>query len=303
MANTHRVISTALNLRSEPKVAPATRIATLHEGQEVRKLGESTVINWWQIEAALHGVAVGGYVNSQFLGPIAAVLQTPAVAPGPGIPAVHLVRAALVARSHEGGRAHALNEPGSPRRPAGSAAAKVAALHAIVQWLEVEQSARYLPKGGKTFCNIYAYDYCYLAQAFLPRVWWMREALRKLEQGTAVTPAYGTTVSELNANSLHQWFDDYGADFGWRRVASVDDLQRSANQGAVAVISGRNADGNRPGHIVAVVPEKPAVQAQRTGGVVTRPVQSQAGASNFRYGGTVWWTSSKFSGFSFWVHD
>ncbi len=303
MSNTHRVIATALNLRSAPKVTPATRIATLGEGQEVRKIGDSTVAGWWQIDTTLHTATLRGYVNSAHLGPIAAVLAMPAVAAGGGIPAVHLERVDLVARAQNGRRPFALNEPGAPTRAAGTAAARVKALHAIVTWLKVDSFARYLPGGGKTYCNIYAYDYCFLAQAYLPRVWWKRDALRQLEQGTAVAPAYGTTVSEMNANSLFEWFDDFGDDFGWRRVASVDELQTQANLGAVAVISGINADRNRSGHIVAVVPETATAKAQRSGGIVTRPVQSQAGASNFQYGGTVWWTSSRFSDFSFWVHE
>ena len=304
MSNTHLVTATALNLRSQPKVTPATRVATLGYGQEVRKLADSATANWWQIETTLHGARLRGHVNSQYLAQISAAQAIPAVAPAGGTPPVHLTRSDPVTRSQAGRRAFALNEVDAPtRQAAANAANKVRALHTIIQWLQVDRSIRYAPGGGKTFCNIYVYDYCYLAKAFLPRVWWTRAALQKLDQGIAVTPEYGTTVVELNANSLYQWFNDFGDDFGWRRVASVDDLQTAANQGAVAIISGLNANPNRSGHIVAIAPETAAFTAQRAGGVVTRPVQSQAGASNFQYGGNVWWTSSRFQASSFWIHD
>jgi len=303
MPNTHRVTATALNLRSQPKVTPTTRVATLGHGQDVGKIAESAVAGWWQIETTLHGVVLRGYVNSQHLAPIIVTPAIPVVAPAGGIPPVHLIRPGVVARSQAEGRAFALNEAGAPTRLAGAATSKVRALHAIIQWLQVERSLRYARGGGKTFCNIYAYDYCHLAQAFLPRVWWTRAALRKLDQGIAVTPVYGTTVTELNANSLYQWFNDFGDDFGWRRAPTLDDLQTAANQGAVAIISGLNANPNRSGHIVTIAPETTAFTARRAGGVVTCPVQSQAGAINFQYGGTVWWTSLRFQAFSFWIHD
>jgi hypothetical protein len=31
--------------------------------------------------------------------------------------------------------------------------------------------------------------------------------------GRAVSPAYGTTVQELNANSLYNWLEEFGAEF------------------------------------------------------------------------------------------
>ena len=67
--------------------------------------------------------------------------------------------------------------------------------------------------------------------------------------------AYGTTVSELNANSLYNWLEEFGSDFGWRRTLDVTELQNAANAGQVALICGQRTELNQPGHICLVVPE------------------------------------------------
>lgn len=113
---------------------------------------------------------------------------------------------------------------------------------------------------------------------------------------------YGTTVQELNANSLYQWLEEFGPDFGWRRTVSVTELQDAANSGQVCLIVGQRKELNQPGHICAVVPETQEHRVSRRGTVVTVPLQSQAGARNFRYGGRVWWTGSQFGRFAFWIH-
>lgn len=118
-----------------------------------------------------------------------------------------------------------------------------------------------------------------------------------------VAPAYGSTVSELNANSPNNWFAEFGTDFGWRRTLDLNALQNAANQGSVCISSDQRSDLERPGHIVAVVPERQPGGRPEAAGVVIRPLQSHAGASNFKYGGSVWWTSDKFRSFSYWIHD
>ncbi len=59
------------------------------------------------------------------------------------------------------------------------------------------------------------------------------------------------------------------------------------------------------GHIVAVVPETDKEKAKRNGdGLVTAPLQSQAGSVNFRYGTgrPEWWTGEQFADSAFWIH-
>lgn len=131
-------------------------------------------------------------------------------------------------------------------------------------------------------------------------------ALLKIASGTIPPVLYGNTVREMTANMLHDWFIDYGAIYGWARVFDADVLQSAANNGKVAIIVAKRVNVAKSGHIVAVVPETPAVQAAKSGGLVVRPVQSQAGANNFmaQVPGTRWWAdATKFSSFGFWVHD
>jgi hypothetical protein len=92
--------------------------------------------------------------------------------------------------------------------------------------------------------------------------------------------------------------------FGWRRTFDLDTLQAAANAGGVAIIVARRADANRSGHITVVVPETASRRAERSGGDLTVPLQSQAGAKNFRYGTAgPWWLATKFSKYGLWVHD
>lgn len=293
----YRVKSTELNLRSTPAIKPSNRLAVLAHGAVVTRMGNAQVQDWWRVTAVLHAVPVIGFVASRFLEPV----EAPPPEPATGVRAVHLTSDAAVVRASPDRRAYPLNEPNQPQRSGPDSDT----LAAIVAWLRVERSLRYLPAAGQTFCNIYAYDYCCLAGAYLPRVWWTAGALADLRADRAVPVAYGTTVRELNANGLCDWLEDFGPEFGWNRTFSLDSLQNAANQGSVALVVARRADPNRSGHIVAVVPETASRRAVRTGGAVTIPLQSQAGATNFRYSSATgaWWRHTKFSRFGLWMHS
>ena len=218
------------------------------------------------------------------------------------IPAVHLAEnSPAVKRSSATGRAYPLGEPDRPARAAGT----TEELAKIVRYLDVEENARYARTPTSTFCNVYACDYCYLAGAYLPRVWWTAQALAGIAAGRAVPVKYGETVAELAANALHVWLRDFGASFGWSPAASLDELQAAANQGKVAVICAQRKLLNRPGHITVVVPESaPPLVAERGGTEIRLPLQSQAGARNFCFscGRSKWWESAQFQAFGFWVH-
>ena len=210
-------------------------------------------------------------------------------------------------RSSTGGRASPIGEAGRPTRdPSASADRRLQQLTAIADWLDVERSARYLPADGKTYCNIYATDYCYLAAAYLPRCWWTGDALLRMGAGQVVEPQYDRSIREMRADDLYRWLIDFGAMFGWRRVADATALQRAANVGGVGVICADRHDEGRSGHITVVVPETASSKALRdAAGNVTQPLQSQAGSRNRRYGsaGTDWWLGSQFVGHVMFVHD
>ncbi len=307
----HRVTATRLNLRSRPEVSSATLIGSLDQGDEVEKTGPAGVPDWVKIRALLHGRLAEGFVAGRFLEPIPA--RVAARAPRPRglevlLPPVHLKEGRPdVTRRRDGGRAFPLGEKRLPRRTGTKRETKVRQLLNIVDYLNSQSAKhlRYRPKGRTTFCNIYAHDYCYLAGVYLPRVWWTEHALRRLRKGERVAVRYGTSVRELNVNMLHDWFSDYGPDFGWKRVLSLDVLQAAANNGEVCVIVAQRADLNRSGHIAVVVPEHDGQAAKRNAaGEVIRPLESQAGMKNHRFvtKSRAWWRDQRFASFQFWRH-
>ena len=101
-----------------------------------------------------------------------------------------------------------------PRRKVGAQAVNAQDLADIIAYLQVEQAPRYKRTRSATFCNIYAHDYCFLASAYLPRVWWRAKAITQLLQGQAVKVRYGVTVEEYNVNSLFNWLEDSGLTLG-----------------------------------------------------------------------------------------
>jgi hypothetical protein len=217
------------------------------------------------------------------------------------LPEAHLVASHPVRRDSVSARAYLLNEPGAPRRTA----ADPAVLAEIVRFLDVENSARYQPTDSATFCNVYAHDYCALAGVYLPRVWWLPTALAALAAGHNVAPRYGDTVAEWNANALLDWLRDFGPQFGWSMVATVDELQAAANGGQVAVICAKRRKVSASGHIACVVPEQaPPLVARRDPNGIRLPLQSQAGRQNFCFscGHGRWWEGEQFAAHGFWIH-
>lgn len=300
MSEQFRVKSAGLNFRSAPELNPINRIAVLSQGHIVNRLEGGPSDHWWKVSTTINGRSLEGFVAREHLSPVGGPEDSETLIGG-SIPPVHLVRNGLVARNQESGRAFPLNEAGQPGR---NTANPAQSLTDIVDWLNVERSKRYLPKPleKKTFCNIYAYDYAYLAGVFLPRVWWTSRAIVDLTSGRNVPILYDDTVNELNANSIFNWFAEFGTDFGWKRVFDLTELQDAANQGQVCIISGQRENLNKPGHICAVVPEIDSHKASRQGTKVIMPLQSQAGARNFSRHVDDWWLDSKFRSFSFWKH-
>lgn len=220
--------------------------------------------------------------------------------------------------------------------------------YAIIETLKVETSKRYQKEKriskvtGKeyeeTFCNVYAYDLVTALGAYLPRVWWMpaylsdvesgaikvvsvddyREAQKRAKQkGQPITPKalgqiapiWAETTQELSANMLADWFNAWGAKFGWRRTADMHEAQSQADGGKVVVISASKKDTSS-GHVDVVIPQDHTVGSPLKAPVATKidpvtkkpvstgqmgaPLQSQAGGSNFKYGvgqNGQWWNA------------
>jgi len=302
MAVTFRVNVTSLNLRTEPIVRPRNRLAVLPEGHLVTRISGEDVGSWWRVLTTLAGNRVEGFVASRFLVPEE---ESELPAGESGIRAVHLEEGrAAVTRGNQSLLAFPLGEPDRPERDAAGSVTATNALLRIVNYLEVDLSPRYQQRNNQTFCNVYACDYCYLAKVYLPRVWWTGSAIERLTRGEAVPARYGLTVGELNANSLLDWLRDFGGRFGWARTLSETELQDHANQGGVCLILAQRSSLNFAGHVSVVVPENGFNRGLRAGEAVTVPLQSQAGARNFRFGVSTgrWWSQAKFRDFAFWAH-
>jgi hypothetical protein len=290
-----------LNLRSAPDSSQNNILAVIPHGHEVSKLGDSEVPKWWRVSTTLNGSTAEGFVNSKFLSPADEPIVTAAE-----IVAVDLPTTGMTVTLDNRLRAHPLTEePLVKRHASDPAETRVAAIRELIDWFKVKSSKRYVPSGGSTFCNIYAYDYCFMTGAYLPRVWWTSQALLKLQAGQSVPVKYGETVEERSANGLNDWFKQWGEHFGWRRVTSLTELQDAANQGRVCitVAKAKQHSHNGHGHIVAVVPENRDFKAFRENGEVIRTVQSQAGAHNHDYVVQRWWDDGTYADFGHWVHD
>jgi len=224
------------------------------------------------------------------------------------VPAVIMpIKAGKVTRRKGVADARSLNEPGQPGRGGATPVELARALNAIVDYLGVEDRShkRYQPRDGLTFCNIYAHDYCHLAGVYLPRVWWSQRAVFDLARGQPVEPVIADTLWEMRSNDLFRWLRSFGAGFGWREIATLTGLQRSANRGKVALIVARRAEESRAGHLVMVVPETANRQARRKTRRVVIPLQSQAGDVNVKRGTELldWWNDDRFAEAAFWIHD
>ncbi|MFM9946757.1 MAG: hypothetical protein ACKV1O_02355 [Saprospiraceae bacterium] len=302
--STHFVNALSLNLRRTPNSQSNTNIiVTLPEGQGVELLEGRAGDAWWRIATEVQSKNIVGFVAARFL----TESDHYDTRTFRAVEEIHMViQNPQSQRNLKTGRAHPLGEADKPFRDTADVASKVNSIHKAVKWLDVEHKARYGPETTKTFCNIYAYDYCYLGRAFLPRVWWASKALIKLATGIPVQASYGQTINEMNANSLYHWLEEYGPDFGWERVFDVDEIQLAANKGDVCVICARRVNLNESGHITVVLPEKDDHTALRTPQTnkVRIPLQSQAGRSNRMYfNDRKWWTKSHYQSFGFWRHD
>lgn len=304
------VTAPELFLRSVPSTQGNVPIARLKEGQRVRVLA-SAEPPWLQVGVRLGGSEAVGFASGRFLEPpavsVPADVATPQVAgpDGPSaLPAAHFREHDLQSRrasAHK--RAQPLGEDARPARDATlSQEVRVAQLDAIVDWLAVEASLRY-QRDAQTYCNIYAADFCYLAQVYLPRVWWKSQALVQLAAGASLPVRYDVTVREMRADDLLAWLLEFGAAFGWQRVTDLSALQAAANAGGIGLICADRREPG-PGHISVVVPESAAVRARRDAdGDVVSPVQSQAGAQNFRRNTSAdWWNDAIYREHVFFMH-
>lgn len=287
-----------LNVRSTPEVNTINRLVIIPLGQQVNV--EKIVGKWARVNFIMGSEKIYGYCALRFLSNFNPLLTLEGETASQ-ISEVHRrIDHKKSFPKNRGYWSYPLGDPKRPHRNEKSKESKIKSIYEILDYLDVENSARYTPK-KYTYCNIYAHDYAYLCNTYIPRVWWSEKSIIRLSSRNGVVPHYGSTIYEKNANSLYYWFENFGEDFGWGKVHSIERLQEMANKGYVAIIVARNRKSNNSGHISCVIPEYRGNVAKKEGELFL-PLMSQAGRKNYRLFNSRWWTKSTFSLFSFWTH-
>ena len=196
---------------------------------------------------------------------------------------------------------HPMIDETIPYRNLKSVESKRKSLHRIIKKLDVKNSKRYQRTPKDTYCNVYSFDYCYFAKVYLPTVWWTKESIDKLEQGSNVIPVLYETVRPIYSSAIHDWFQEWGDFFGWERMTSLTEIQKKVtSEGGVGIICAKRKTAGLSGHIVPIVPETEKKKAFRENEEVIYPLQSQAGQLNYNYFARKrrdWWNLSRYSAF------
>jgi hypothetical protein len=200
-----------------------------------------------------------------------------------------------------------LGDSSIPYRDLTSPASKRESIGQLIDKLDVEKNIRYQRTVEDTYCNVYSYDYCHFCKVYLPTVWWTDESLEKIAKGQAVEAIFEQTVDRIYSSAIHDWFLEYGTDFGWERMFTADEIQNKVNtNGGIGIICAKRKEKGLSGHIVPVVPETDLHSAYRENGVVVYPLQSQAGKVNYNYFSEVkkdWWNDELYSSYVFYYHE
>jgi hypothetical protein len=194
-----------------------------------------------------------------------------------------------------------------PYRNLTNLATKLESIGQLIDKLDVSSSIRYQRTEEDTYCNVYAYDYCYFSKVYLPTVWWTENALEKIAKGQEIEAIYEDTVDRIYSSAIHDWFLEWGPNFGWEKISDVNELQKRVNtNGGVGIICAKRKEKGLSGHIVPVVPETDTHKAYRENGVVVYPLQSQAGKTNYNYFSEVkkdWWNDELYSSYVLYYQD
>ena len=181
-------------------------------------------------------------------------------------------------------------------------------IYNVVDTLDVENNSLYKKGGGKTYCNIYAYDVVTAMGGYLPRVWWTsayeKEFVKAADKGLTYDKAvkYADTVREMNANSLTKWMAHIGKKyFGWEKAADMKTAQAAADSGQLVIILAANKVSTRSGHVNVILPQTEQRKA-KTENNEFLPLQSQAGGSNFKHKAHyAWWKDANHKDGAAWI--
>lgn len=155
----------------------------------------------------------------------------------------HLHSKKLVTRDQVTTRLYALSETDMPK---GNGMPE--SLIEIVEFLDPERSKRYGPTAKLN--HVFAYDFCYLSGAYLPRIWYSDIAN---EDGPKV---------EMTTASIFDWLQNDGVSFGWKEIDSISYAQELANLGHVVTVVGLPKDIKREGMMTMVIPGEKLTQCR-----------------------------------------
>ena len=125
-------------------------------------------------------------------------------------------------------------------------------LHAIVKQLDVENAPRYRASKTATYCNIFVTDIC-RAWGVAPHHWCHPITGQPTERGVG---------HELSANKMCAWFKSFGAAHHWVE-ADKKTATDAARRGHLVVLTWRNPEPKKSGHVAVLLPEGTIAQAGR----------------------------------------
>lgn len=151
---------------------------------------------------------------------------------------------------------------------------------AILAQFDVEHNPRYVPRDGKTYCNIFAWDVTRAMGAELPH--WVDPLGRP-------TTCDDPSGQRMNCNAISEWLHSVGHSYGWTQT-DEEGAVRAAALGHPTVAIWRNPSGN--GHVAMVRPD---------GMGLSGPFCAQAGKVCFQQGEV----ARAFGGFvpEWWSHE
>lgn len=202
---------------------------------------------------------------------------------------------------------HPIMDDTIPFRDDSTVASKKESSIKLIEKLDVATNLRYQRTIEDTYCNVYSYDFCYFSNVYLPTVWWTDESIAKLKKGEQVEAIFEKTVERIYSSAIHDWFSEWGGNFGWQKMESLDEIQHKVNEnGGIGIICAKRKVKGLSGHIVPIVPETDDQQAYRENGKVVYPLQSQAGKVNYNYFSAIrkdWWNDELYSSFVLYYHE
>ena len=141
-------------------------------------------------------------------------------------------------------------------------------LRAIIDQFDVENSGRYKPRDGYTYCNIFLWDVTSALGCEIPHY-------VNADTGEPMTYPDVTGSMELNSNRTLDWLVTKGVEYGWREV-TPEEAQNAANQGLPAVTVWKNPGD--VGHVQVVCPSEDGLYDAERG-----PTIAQAGRKTLNY--------------------